>query len=186
MTKPQADNKRADARPARFQYTLRGLLALTTAVAIACAVFFTMPEWVSGLVTVCVLISTPGMLTVMVIYGRGYTRTFAIGALFPALLPAGLCLSPVLAFYLITPAGSALGGAFDAMEPGVAFLISLNVYFVLVLGNGLLAVWVRRCVERVQRSSGSQSPTRDDRQATGDVADSSAGTSEADPFAPET
>jgi len=84
MTTPEPDRECVASHPRRLQYTLRTLFALTTAAAIACAVFFTLPPWVSIVAAVCVVISMPAVLTVMLVYGRGYTRTFCIGALFPA------------------------------------------------------------------------------------------------------
>jgi hypothetical protein len=132
-----------EARPRRLQYTLRTLFVLTTAAAVACAVFFTLPAWVSVVVAVCVVISMPGVLTVMLIYGRGNTRAFCIGALFPA----GVCLSPVVSAYGFALLAQYLDELLDALEPNIAVLVFLNVYFAVVLGNGLLAVGIRRMME---------------------------------------
>ena len=88
----------------------------------------------------------------MLIYGRGATRTFAIGALFPA----GICVTPVghTVSLLFGPGTFGptvnLGWPYlslDFLEPNIAMLVFLNVYFAVVLGNGLVAVWVRRLVE---------------------------------------
>ncbi len=132
-----------EARPRRLQYTLRTLFVLTTAAAIACAVFFALPAWVSVVVAVCVLISIPGLLTVMLIYGRGNTRAFCIGALFPA----GFCLAPAVSAYGFAFSAEYLDELIDGLEPNIAVLVFLNVYFAVVLGNGLLAVGVRRMME---------------------------------------
>ena len=139
----------------RLQYTSRTLLALTTAVAIACAVFFTLPPWVSVVAAVCVVISMPAVLTVMLIYGRGYTRTFCIGALFPA----GVLLSPIASTYTFQIVAELLNEVFDSLEPNIAVLVSLNIYFAVVLGNGLLAVGVRRLMEAGQPTPPRPSPT---------------------------
>ena len=155
MTTPEPDDPRAGGLARRLQYTSRTLLALTTAVAIACAVFFTLPPWVSVVAAVCVIISMPAVLTVMLIYGRGYTRTFCIGALFPA----GLCLSPVAASYGLQIAVNSLTEVFDSLEPNIAVLVFLNVYFAVVLGNGLLAVGIRRLMEAGQPTAQRPPPT---------------------------
>jgi len=157
MTTPEPDRECAASRPRRLQCTLRTLFALTTAAAIACAVFFTLPPWVSIVAAVCVTISMPAVLTVMLIYGRGYTRTFCIGALFPA----GLCLSPVAASYGLQIAVNSLTDVFEPLEPNIAVLVFLNVYFAVVLGNGLLAVGVRRLMEAGQPTAPRPSPTEE-------------------------
>ena len=117
--------------PRRFQFSVRAMFGLTTAVAIACAIFFALPAWVSGLTTFCVIISMPPVLTILVIYGRGNTRTFGIGALFPA----SVCFFPVVSYYGLEIVGELLNEAFDELEPRVVFLIFLNVYFAIVLGK---------------------------------------------------
>ena len=155
MTTPEPDDPNAGGLARRFQYTLRTLFALTTAAAIACAVFFTLPPWVSVVAAVCVIISMPAVLTVMLIYGRGYTRTFCIGALFPA----GVCFSPVASSYGLQIAVNSLTELFDSLEPNIAVLVFLNVYFAVVLGNGLLAVGVRRLMEAGQPTDPRPSPT---------------------------
>ncbi|HUT94158.1 MAG TPA: hypothetical protein VMY37_32155 [Thermoguttaceae bacterium] len=155
MTTPEPDDPRAGGLARRLQYTSRTLLALTTAVAIACAIFFTLPPWVSMVAAVCVVISMPAVLTVMLIYGQGYTRTFCIGALFPA----GVCLSPVASYYSFQIVGEVLNKVLDSLEPNIAVLVFLNVYFAVVLGNGLLAVGVRRLMEAGGPTPAPPSPT---------------------------
>ena len=154
MTTPEPERECGDSRPRRLQYTLRTLFALTTAAAIACAVFFSLPPWVSVVAAVCVVISMPVVLTVMLIYGRGYTRTFSIGALFPA----GICLSPVVFYYGLALVVEYVEDVFDALEPNIGVLVFLNVYFVVVLGNGLLAVGIRRLMEAGQPAAPEPTP----------------------------
>jgi hypothetical protein len=134
---------------------------LTTAVAIACAIYFTMPDWVGGLTAACVVISMPGVLTIVVVYGRGNTRAFGIGALFPA----SVCLFPFFSYFLsyhgVRFLGEMLEYLFDGVDPRILFLIFLNVYFAIVLGNGLLAVCVRRWLQSGQRLLAPPSPGGD-------------------------
>ena len=145
----KTEDERSGSRPRRFQYSVRAMFGLTTAVAIACAIFFAMPAWVGGLTTACVIISMPGLMTILVVYGRGNTRAFGIGALFPA----SLCLLPIVSYYGVAFLGEMLEDAFDGAEPRIALLIFLNVYFAIVLGNGYLAVWMRRWLASGRRAS---------------------------------
>jgi hypothetical protein len=169
MTTREPDEREEGGLARRFQYTLRTLFALTTAAAISCAIFFGLPAWVSAVAAVCVIVSMPGVLTVMLIYGRGYTRTFCIGALFPA----GACLSPVASYYSFQIVVQLLNEVMDSVETNIAVLVFLNVYFAVVLGNGPLAVGVRRLVEAGQPAPASSSPADEPPEAT--EGDTSAG-----------
>jgi hypothetical protein len=140
------------------------MFGLTTAVAIACAIFFAMPAWVSGLTTACVVISMPGLLTIVVVYGRGNTRAFGIGALFPA----SVCLFPFVSYYGLMFLGEMLEDLFDGVEPRLLFLIFLNVYFAIVLGNGFLAVCMRRWLDSGQRLLVPPSPGGDQQPQAAD------------------
>ena len=177
MTTPEPDAQRDAPRLRRLQYSLRTLFGLTTAVAIACAVFFALPAWVSVVVAECVIISVPAVLTVMLIYGRGYTRTFCIGALFPA----GICLSPVASSFGLQIALNSLTEVFDSLEPNIAVLVFLNVYFAVVLGNGLLAVGVRRSMESGGPAGRRPSPADEASETAGTDANGNEGAAEQTP-----
>ena len=62
------------------------LLGLFVVLAALCALFFSSPDWLPG----CALLFTqsvaPVALAVCIVYSRGFFRTFAIGAVFPASL----------------------------------------------------------------------------------------------------
>jgi hypothetical protein len=73
------DSASNERRP--FQYSLKTLLIATTVVATICAGLFTGPEWTRLLTLLIWLIIYPSALVAMVIYGRNYMRTFAIGLL---------------------------------------------------------------------------------------------------------
>ena len=131
-----------DYRP-RFQFSLRTLLILMTGLAILLSGLFGGPGWLA-LCTVCVLlIAVPMVLTSVLIYSRGYRRTFCIGALFPAGSTMTV-LSPLSFPYMMM-------GAFDGVgaDPATRLVIlaSLTVYSMLVIVFGLAAVWIRRMVE---------------------------------------
>jgi hypothetical protein len=156
MAMRKTEENRSGSRRWRLQFGLRAMFGMTTAVAIACAIFFAMPAWVGGLTTACVIISMPGLMTIVVVYGRGNTRAFGIGAIFPA----SLCLLPLVSYYGLAFLGEMLEDAFDGVEPRLLFLIFLNVYFAIVLGNGYLAVWMRRWLQSGQRASSQADRTR--------------------------
>ncbi len=70
------------ARPP-FQFSIRAVLIATAIVAVLCWIFFTLPAW-GGLMIMsfAVLLSMPATLAAL-IYGRGRTRAFAVGAMPP-------------------------------------------------------------------------------------------------------
>lgn len=68
----------------RSQFSLRTLLLLPVFLAAICSVLFATPPVVSVVEVVAFSLILPPALTTVVIYGRGYKRTFCIGALFPA------------------------------------------------------------------------------------------------------
>jgi hypothetical protein len=157
MAVQKTEDEGSGSRPRRFQYSVRAMFGLTTAVAIACAIFFAMPAWVGGLTTACVVISMPGVLAIVVVYGRGNTRAFGIGALFPA----SLCLLTCSSSDGLKLLQQVVIDLLDFPESGIAFLIFLNIYFAIVLGNGFLAVGMRRWLESGQRLVVPPSPAGD-------------------------
>ena len=70
-------------RPRPFQFSLRTLIIVMTALAVVCSGLFAGPLWATVLTALLLTMLTPVAFTVAVIYGRGYLRTFSIGALFP-------------------------------------------------------------------------------------------------------
>ncbi len=139
------------ARP--FQFSLRTMFIVTTVAAVALGGLCTPIAGVQAATLLYLSILVPAALTVTVIYGRGYVRTFAIGALFPAGL-AFLCA-------LIYAIGDEV---FDAdkwvtsQEPSPAMVLTAAVVLVLVLLAGLVAVGIRRMVESAQRTPPPASP----------------------------
>jgi hypothetical protein len=175
MTSPTSGSARPDPGRIRFQYSVATLLIVTVVVALACSAFFAMPIWVGVVGALFLVISTPAALCVVVIYARGYRRTFSIGALFPAavfIAPTFISLFGLQ--FLYGPFG-------DLDENRFAIPIFIAVYYVFVLANGLIAVGLRRMVEASQRRGAQQSPF-DDRAPRGSHVDSdSAGVSGEEP-----
>ena len=65
------------------QFSLRTIFVVTTIVGVLCGLLIggsPIVRWCTGFALVLLL---PVLWTVMIIYGRGYQRTFAIGAMFP-------------------------------------------------------------------------------------------------------
>jgi hypothetical protein len=141
MPLPESDGGQRPRRRSSFQYSLRSMLILTTVAAVGLSLFTAAPTWLIYLVLMLFAVAAPMVLTVVVIYGRGYARTFCIGALFPV----GVLLSNLsrgLAFV-------GMGGfprRLDA-EDRLFVMFFAFVACLVAAGFGLLAMWVRRIVE---------------------------------------
>ena len=75
-----------------FQFSLRTKFIGMTVLAIACLGLFAGPEWVTGVTLMLIGALVPMALTVAVVYGRGYLRTFCIGGLFSMCPVVPVCL----------------------------------------------------------------------------------------------
>ena len=137
------DDRRAD-RP-RFQFSLRTMFVVTTIAAAVFPLLFASPGIVRMISAAFLLVMFPVVLTTVLIHGRGYARTFCMGALFPA----GTALWPI----------GQNGSIFMfAWERGVNSLGPIQfgpaVFVFVTLGTsivaGLLAVLVRWLIERQQ------------------------------------
>ena len=78
-----------------FQYSLRDMLIVTAVFATAFSLLIGSPGIVRFVTAACLTVLLPAMLTVALIYSRGYRRTFCIGALFPAGVVEPLPCGPV-------------------------------------------------------------------------------------------
>ena len=71
-------------RPSRpWQYSLKTLFLITLGLAVALAIVVSFPSAIAVPVLICLAIALPAFLTMVAIYGSGYQRAFAFGALFP-------------------------------------------------------------------------------------------------------
>ena len=130
-----------------FQYSLRTMFIVMTVLAVALSGIFAGPEWLSMLTALFLALATPIVLTIALIYGGGYLRTFCIGALFPAGLIL-FSLGPGLSypFFGMGRFGGSPGG-----EVGLYVAIFVLVAGIVIVVLGLLAIGVRWMVEAPQR-----------------------------------
>ena len=140
-----------DPTPRRpLQFTLRSIFLLTTLVAVSSSACFAGPGWLKGLCLVFMLIALPVSLTVALIYGRGYLRTFCIG---------GLVTVSLTAFFGTYMFIMGVTSSFDSDEATTYFLVAIVVFYGFTLAAGVLAMTVRWIVERPQASAESSSST---------------------------
>ena len=131
-----------EAPPRFLQFSLGTMFVVTTAVAIVCSLLFSMPT-VAGFPLLLVFsVALPAALTTVIIYGRGYQRTFCIGALFPA----GMFL---VMFPFIEPNVFRFPEFFRMNEADwLVFRVVVVGFWVSSILVGSICVGVRRLVER--------------------------------------
>lgn len=126
------------SRGTSFQYCLRTLLVLTTVLAVACSALFAAPARMQVLSALFLVTCWPAILTIILIYGRGYARTFSVGALFPAGLVLVFLPLLFLSAYSHIDAWKLLGEV-------AALRVVIPV--VMSIATGLLAMGVRWMIE---------------------------------------
>jgi len=85
MTQASEHNGGSEAPPGpSFQFSLKTLLVVTTSVAVGLSSLVAAPAVINLIAATCFLMLLPVVLTVVLVYGRGYQRTFCIGAMFPS------------------------------------------------------------------------------------------------------
>lgn len=146
MEAPETNFKPSKVGRAPFQYSLRTMFILMTVLAFTLSGIFAGPPWLSMLTGLFLVVAAPMVLTIGLIYGRGYVRTFSIGALFPA----GLTLTGLL-LVLAEPLYYMQG--FPDPEPGVPWYVGIWVLVVgvMIVAMGLIAVGMRWMIEAPQR-----------------------------------
>ena len=130
------------------------MFIVTTVVAVLCSGLFAAPGWARILTLCCWAIALPAVMTAVIIYGRGYLRTFGIGGLF-AMGP--LLFWNLIAGYLILAVFPAFSDSFSLTDldkddgsrylPGI-FVACYTVFSILL---GLVVVGVRWMIESSQR-----------------------------------
>jgi hypothetical protein len=81
----------AESRPPKaprpfLQFGLGTIFWITSATAVACTIVFRIPSEFAVPLILFTSVALPAVLTTLIVYGRGYQRTFCIGAMFPAVV----------------------------------------------------------------------------------------------------
>jgi hypothetical protein len=136
-----------------FQFTLGSLLIVSTVFAVLCSLIFSGYAWVCLLTMTFLGVLAPMVLTVGLIYGRGKTRTFCIGALFPA--GVVMCLDVFYLFYLLLePRSIWLMMELDervARDTAPYLFFTVMGALALIVAAGPVALGVRWMVESGRR-----------------------------------
>ena len=129
--------------PPRFQFGLSTMFWVTTATAIACALLFPMPSWIAIPLMLFISVAVlPATWTTVIIYGRGYRRTFGIGAMFPA----GILM--LFALFAFLEHGISVYRWGSPSEDDFWFRLIMFGIWVSSLVVGLVCMGVRRLVEK--------------------------------------
>jgi len=132
------------------QFSLRALLVVTTVAAVLCALLMEGPPMVRWSTGFALFFLLPLLRTVMLAYGRGYQRTFAIGAMFPC----GILLLSVgvgIYFYALAvsdgprPTWEQVGRYLSNAAPALASIAGMNL--VLSILFGVVALGLRWMIE---------------------------------------
>lgn len=118
-----------------MRFRLKTIFLITFAVAVACMVFFTFPDWLCLIVLGCTAMVTPAAMVAGIIYGRGAKRAFAIGCLVSG--GWALWLTPIL-FYAAFAEGSI------AIDDALIFKLSFAAFYGTLLLAGGVSIGVRR------------------------------------------
>jgi hypothetical protein len=147
MEPPEIKTSDQQAGGAPFQYSLRTMFIVMTVVAVALSGILAGPRWLTVLTAVLLDVMTPMLLTIGLIYGRGYLRTFCIGGLFPTgamVIALGLefvSYRSINVWEITGPAG----------EFGLSVGVFILAAYVVTIAFGLVAVGVRWMIEAGQR-----------------------------------
>jgi hypothetical protein len=153
MEPPEIKTSKTQAGGAPLQYSLRTMFVVMTVLAVALSGIYAGPSWVSMLTGLALSLLAPMVLTIGIIYGRGYGRTFCIGGLFPAglifiaLIPESINFVPRVIgwerYYRTYPSSDEI----------LAWRVALSIFVaaMMIVVSGLVAVGVRWMVEAPQR-----------------------------------
>ncbi|MHC4404620.1 MAG: hypothetical protein ACYTG0_33625 [Planctomycetota bacterium] len=155
------NNPSSTPRGHPWQFGVRTLLWVTLGMALALGIVVSSPSAIAVPVMMCLAITVPAVLTVVLIYGSTYQRTFCIGALFPscvALYATGWLFGVML---FGGPQGDGLDSLDEWLELFDYLSLPCRVYvggaWLLAVIVGSLAVGVRWQLERTaRRNQGDQ------------------------------
>lgn len=124
-------------------------------VALALGAVFTIPVEEPILVLLPLLVPVSLVFAIYAVYSRGYSRTFAMGACFPAFL---IYFSPYLFQVLYLGLGLNKIDASSITVQRLIILASFVTVILVFLAHGGLAVLVRWLVERAQEPAVDSEP----------------------------
>ena len=136
-----------------LQYSLATVLLIITFAAACFSAVLAGSGTVRLVVVLVLMVTIPMVLTVLLVYGRGYLRTFCIGALFPSgvfFLGGGSQLVNFLRFRKDMDLLLA-GNSGDVRQEWLA--IAILIYGAVILVFGLVAVLIRWRLEAPRRES---------------------------------
>jgi len=124
--------------PTRFQFGLLSMFVVTTAVAVACSMTFSMSDAVAIPLFVLFSVILTGVLITVIVYGRSYQRTFCIGAV----VPFGFLLFMLgfIGFIFF------IDGTPPRAEP-IRFRLAVDAFWGSSILVGAICVGVRRLLE---------------------------------------
>ena len=79
----ETDSANASAGSGLWQVSLQRVFVVLTAFALGLGVMFTAPVIMAAPLVFLAIVALPAVLTMYVVYARGFERAFCIGALFP-------------------------------------------------------------------------------------------------------
>ena len=102
----ELDTRERAEGPPHFQFSLFSMFVVTTGVAITCSLTFTMPAVAAIPLFALFSVILMAVLITVIVYGRGYQRTFCIGAVVPfGVLLVGFAFAAVIVFVGDNPRG---------------------------------------------------------------------------------
>lgn len=157
MEAPETEFKPSKVGRAPFQYSLRTMFIVMTVLAVALSGIFAGPPWLSMLTGLFLGVAAAMVLTIALIYGRGYVRTFSIGALFPA----GLTLIGLLP--VLTQPLYYIWDSPDRPDRDAPFYVGISVLLagVMIVAMGLIAMGMRWMIEAPQRQQEREASLRE-------------------------
>ena len=134
-------------QPRFLQFRLSSIFVLTFVVAAACSLLFSMPPMPGLLLLLVFSMIFPAALTIIIIYGRSYQRTFCIGALFPMGLLLGTVCFLLTVVLIESDNLDRCVRQLAGDENWLWFRLIVGGVWVLSVVTGLICVGVRRLVE---------------------------------------
>ena len=129
--------------PPRFQFSLGTLFWITTVTAIMFAVSFRVPAVVAIPLMLFISVALlPAVWTTVIVYGRGYQRSFSIGAVFPS----GVLM--FFAFFATLDRGMSFYRWNSRSEEDFWFRVVVFGFWLSSLLVGVVCMGVRRLVEK--------------------------------------